>query len=135
MNAELLQQLSAWLARTDIGLLELRGPGVQLRLLNDAGRVRPAPAGPGLDAPVAAVPVRAPSVGVFLPGHPLQLDALAPPGAPVAAGQVLGLLRVGALLLPVAAPCGGVVAAVHVAPGVPVGFGTHLADIVTQVPA
>jgi acetyl-CoA carboxylase biotin carboxyl carrier protein len=127
VQIEHVQQLSAWLAATDIGLLELRGPAVQLRLRNHAGRVEPE----SLDAP--AIPTRiaviANSVGVFLRQHPLRNAPLAEPGDAVRAGQVLGLLQIGALLLPVVAPHDGIVTATPIEDGVIVGYGTALFEL------
>ena len=54
---------------------------------------------------------------------------LAPPGARVPQGQPLGLLRIGALLLPVPAPHDGRVAGVLDAHGTAVGHGTPLVDL------
>jgi len=72
--------------------------------------------------------VRAPSVGVFA-AHPLQVTPLALPGARVRAGEPIGLMQIGALLLPVHAPQNAIVRAVRAAPGTPVGFGTPLFEL------
>lgn len=129
MNGALRRQLSAWLAATDIDLLELRGPGVQVRLQRDGARIEvmtaDAPLGPAAEL-AEEVMVRAPSVGLFLHAHPLHEKPLAAPGQAVVAGQVLGLLRVGALLLPVAAPHRAVVLGHAAADGVAVGYGAPL---------
>lgn len=135
MNTEQIEQLSAWLAATDIGVLELRGPGTQLRLRNDGGEapVRqeaiaapPASAGPQ----ARSLTADAPSVGVFLHRHPLRDTALAPVGALVRTGQAVGLLQIGALLSPVCAPQAATVAGLRVAHGTAVGYGTPLVDLV-----
>jgi acetyl-CoA carboxylase biotin carboxyl carrier protein len=115
-----LEQLTAWLAETDIARLELRMPGGTVQLDNPRIAVRPA--GPG-------APIAAPSVGVFLRGHPLAEAPLVRVGERVRAGQPVGLLRIGPLLLPVPAPRDGVVAAVHAADGMPVGYGAVLIDL------
>jgi acetyl-CoA carboxylase biotin carboxyl carrier protein len=51
------------------------------------------------------------------------------PGARVQAGQTLGLLRIGVLLLPVTASRAGTVAAVRVEDGATVGYGAALVDL------
>ncbi|MFO1273980.1 MAG: biotin/lipoyl-containing protein [Rubrivivax sp.] len=116
MQPEDIDRIRAWLQATDIGLLELRGPGTTLSLRNEA-------------APAPEVTVAAPSVGVLLHRHPLRADDLVAPGAPVAAGQVLALLQVGPLLLPVAAPANGHFGAWLAPHGTAVGWGTPLAAI------
>jgi acetyl-CoA carboxylase biotin carboxyl carrier protein len=132
MNDALVQQLSSWLAATDIDWLELRGPGVRVRLRREGTHVEalPADAAPAQAAArTEAVTVRAPSVGIFLHAHPLHEQPLAAPGLAVHAGQVLGLLRVGALLLPVTAPHRGVVTGHAAADGVAVGYGAPLVHL------
>ncbi|MDM0039861.1 acetyl-CoA carboxylase biotin carboxyl carrier protein subunit [Variovorax sp. J22G21] len=134
-TADQLQQLAAWLADTDIGLLELRTPEGMVRLGRsrapsraivqlDADDDGSAPA-PAADTATAV----ASSAGVFLHGHPMHLVPLARVGERVVAGQPVGLLQIGPLLLPVAAPLAGVIAAVCVAAGCTVGYGTALVEL------
>ncbi len=137
MNIDQIRQVSEWLAATDIGVLELRGPDTQLRLRNDGG------AAPIRQESIASPPAPArtqarnstadaPSVGVFLHRHPLRDAALAPVGTQVRAGQALGLLQIGALLLPVCAPQASTVTGLRVAHGTAVGYGTPLVDLVPR---
>ena len=120
LSAPDIARLSAWLAETDLAELELRGPGCHIRLRQDAGHITP------IVEPVAVYTVTAPSVGVFLPAHPLHDAPLAPAGTLVEAGQPVALLRIGALLLPVTAPMPGIVAEIHATSGATVGYGTPL---------
>lgn len=140
MRIDDIKQLSAWLADTDIALLELRGPDVHLRLRHDGARVDqvdddlpPAPDAPG--AATGRVVATAASVGVFLHQHPLQEAPLARPGLRVNAGQTIGLLQIGSLLLPVRAPRDATVAAALVAHGTTVGYGTPLIELQPLVEA
>jgi acetyl-CoA carboxylase biotin carboxyl carrier protein len=135
MQIDTLQQLSASLADAGIGLLELRGPGVLLRLGRDAADVAPARehsvATPDAlkYAPSSGTTVNAPAAGIFLHTHPMQSTPLAPVGAPVRAGAPIALLQIGALLLPVPAPRAAVVAGLLVAHGTTVGYGTPLVEL------
>lgn len=132
LSAEGLEAVTAALAATDIAWLELRGPGVALCLRQDAGRVEPAdPAQAPAHAASqgAAHTVKAASVGVYRHAHPLQAEPLARPGQAVRAGQVIGLLQVGALLLPVAAPQDGRLLAHLLDDGGLAGWGTPLATL------
>ena len=144
MTAE-LQQLAAWLAGTDIGLLELCTPHGQVRLRRDGAAPEnyvleelqgnagaPVPADAAASSPTQVV---ASSVGVFLHHHPLRGTPLAPPGAQVRAGQTVGLLQIGALLLPVAAPQAGVVASMLKAHGSLVGYGTAVVELHPSMPS
>ena len=130
-------QISAWLAGTDIALLELRGPGASLMLHQHHGRVTA-----DLDENAACVGrpsgaadiVTAASVGVFLHRHPLQEAPLVCLGEHVQAGQTLGLLRIGTLLLAVPALRSGIIAAMPVAHNTTVGFGTCLFELLPLQP-
>ncbi|KQW61848.1 acetyl-CoA carboxylase biotin carboxyl carrier protein [Variovorax sp. Root411] len=120
-------QLAAWLSGTDIGLLELRTPEGTLRL----GRL-----GDGIvELPVEEaeepelLPIDAPSVGVFLHSHPLTTAPLVRTGQRVEAGQTVGLLKIGPLLLPVTTPQPGVVENIRVDDAATVGYGTPLVDL------
>ena len=130
-TAEQLQQMAAWLAGTDIGLLELRTPRGTVRLGRNGGAaseiVRLHGTANGDDpAPIVAASAE---VGVFLHTHPLRDAPVVRLGARVAAGQALGLLQIGPLLLPVSAPVAGRVAAVRVETGRVVGYGTTLFEL------
>jgi acetyl-CoA carboxylase biotin carboxyl carrier protein len=128
MQPDDIRQLSAWLEATDIDMMELQGPGVRLCLRRNGTRIEIA----SPSAEEAAGPctvVEAASVGIFLHEHPLRGEPLAGRGMQVRAGQVVGLLQVGALLLPVTAPQDGTVEAVLAAQGTVVGWGTPLIEL------
>jgi acetyl-CoA carboxylase biotin carboxyl carrier protein len=84
---------------------------------------------PAAPARPQGLTVRAPSVGLFLATHPLHATPLALPGARVRAGEPIGLMQIGALLLPVDAPQDAIVRAVLATPGTPVGYGTPLFEL------
>lgn len=126
-----VRQLSEWLDRTDITLLELTGPGTLIRLRRK---------GPGVaagveQAPIEAAPeattvVRAGSVGIALRSHPLRSEPLVEPGQRVEAGQTVALLKIGLVLLPVAAPRAGTVCRVAAPHEAPVGYGDPLVELI-----
>ncbi|MGJ7565285.1 acetyl-CoA carboxylase biotin carboxyl carrier protein [Variovorax sp. GB1R11] len=129
---ERIAQLSAWLANTDIGLLELRTPHGTLRL----GRQGDDMVEPPMEeeeeeeeGEAEPVTVKASSVGLFLHTHPVATEPLARIGQRVGAGQLIGLLNIGPLLLPVSAPQAGIVDALHVESGIAVGYGAPLIDL------
>lgn len=121
-------QLAAWLASTDIGLLELRTPLGTLRLGRLCDDIVELPV-EVTEAESELVSVQALSVGVFLHSHPLAAAPLVRTGERVAAGQAVGLLKIGPLLLPVTAPQAGIVDGIHAADGLAVGYGTPLVDL------
>ncbi|GJD66177.1 acetyl-CoA carboxylase biotin carboxyl carrier protein [Methylobacterium frigidaeris] len=129
-----IPELAAWLAASGIDELELRGPEGQVRLArgigpSGSGGSTAAAAGPSPRAEPAPGTVRSPGVGHFLPAHPLRAESLVVPGERIAAGQPVGLLRVGALLLTVTAPRAGTVIRVVAPEGALVGYGDPLIDV------
>jgi len=121
-------QLAAWLADTDIGLLELRTPQGMLRLGRRGDDIVELPA-EVTEVESELVSAHAHSVGVFLHSHPLAAAPLVRTGERVEAGQPVGLLKIGPLLLPVTAPQAGIVDGVHTADGLAVGYGTPLVEL------
>jgi len=129
-NSDRVRQLVDWLSETDIARLELRGPGESICLQREGGRIVVAQDEPALateDAP--SVAATAASVGVFLHRHPLRDAAIAETGTAVRCGQIVGLLQIGALLLPVTSPCDGVVAAMLLEHGATAGYGERLVEL------
>lgn len=132
---ERVAQLSAWLANTDIGLLELRTPQGILRLGRQGGDMVELPMEEEEEEEedeedeAEPVTVKASSVGLFLRTHPVATEPLARIGQRVDAGQLIGLLNIGPLLLPVSAPQAGIVDALHVESGIAVGYGAPLIDL------
>lgn len=133
MSFDQLRDLTAWMDKARIDELELVGPSFRLRLGGSGLQTRDDPAG-ALDRHAAPESkpsrqiVAASTVGLFLHRHPLHATMLAPEGAQVQAGQALGLLRIGPLLVPVIAPGDGIVGAMLVAHQTVVGFGTGLVE-------
>ena len=133
MSFDQFRDLTAWMDEAGIDELELVGPSFRLRLGSSAP---PTPDDPAVALDHNATPeakpsrqiVAAPTVGLFLHRHPLHATMLAPQGTQVQAGQALGLLRVGPLLVPVIAPRDGIVGAMLVAHETVVGFGTGLVE-------
>lgn len=119
-------QLAAWLANTDIGLLELRTPNGTLRLGRQGDNIIELP---DEEAELELLAIRAPSLGVFLQSHPLATTPLVRTGQRVEAGQAIGLLKIGPLLLPVTTPQAGIVDSIHAADGLAVGYGAQLFDL------
>jgi acetyl-CoA carboxylase biotin carboxyl carrier protein len=151
MNAlDRFRELSAWLAATDIALLELRGPDTLIRLRRGGNGVAAAPpedpahrspgatprergdddpaSQPGCENAAVTV-VRAPCVGILRHGHPLHDAPLAAAGRHVVAGQPLALLQIGHTLVPALAPRDGVVARLVARDGDAVGFGDPLVEL------
>ena len=128
-NSHRVRQLSDWLSDTDISRLELRGPGESICLRREGGRIVVTQDEPAPEVDATSVAATAPSVGVFLHRHPLRDSAVAETGATVRSGQIVGLMQIGALLLPVTSPCDGVVAAMLLEHGATAGYGARLVEL------
>jgi acetyl-CoA carboxylase biotin carboxyl carrier protein len=124
-----VDQLSVWLKDAGLALLELRGPSATLRLVNDGASVSVVEGEeiPPVDAP--SITIRAPSPGIFLDRHPLHERAIAMVAADVRAGEPLGFLQIGPLLLAVSAPRSGTVTDMPIEHGTIIGYGTPLFEL------
>lgn len=128
-RSELIRRLSDWLAATDIGLLELSGPGRAVRLRRNGGDSFVEEAAPAAAPRPQATVVRAGTVGIYLDAHPLRTEPLVRIGDPVAAGQVVALLKLGLVLLAVPAPRAGIVSRIVATNGRAVGYGEALVEL------
>jgi acetyl-CoA carboxylase biotin carboxyl carrier protein len=124
-----VDQLCAWLAETDISVLELTSPTRTMRMLHDGTRVTVDIVDETDATHQPALLVQAPAPGIFLQQHPLRDRAIAAIGDDVAADAPLGLLQIGPLLLPVSAPSTGTVTDVLAQHGTIVGYGTPLFEL------
>ena len=128
IDAELALLLSSWLVGTGIALLELRTAKESLRLVRGGaahGAVAPATL-PMPPPSVSSVTIGSPGAGVFRHRHPLHVEVLAASSQVVVPGDVVGVVQVGALLMHVVAPTGGIVAEVLTPDGALVGYGAAL---------
>ena len=134
--------MAAWMAAAGIGQLHLQGPDLSLTLTGPmaSGRVPQArhPVVPSTASSeethveAAGHVVKAPCAGYFLPAHPLRDTPCVALGSEVAIGQVLGLMRVGALLVPVRSAKPGLLHRVLAEADTLLGFGSPLFDIQTK---
>jgi acetyl-CoA carboxylase biotin carboxyl carrier protein len=127
--------LSSWLAEAGIDYLELSGPDRQLRLRRAIRQDLLLKTTDGASPVAHAVTVKAPMAGTLLHSHPIRRVPLAPCGILVRTGQAVALLQVGALLIPIDAPCDGIVVEVVMQEGALVGFGAdiiRLSDIASE---
>jgi acetyl-CoA carboxylase biotin carboxyl carrier protein len=123
--ADQIRELGCWLEGTDIELLELDVGKDVIRLRRDASSQRSAPP-PSVAAGTASFDVTAPSVGIFRRTHPLRTAPLVQAWQKVGAGDVVGLLQIGALLVHVVAPKDGIVIDILAEDGAAVDYGTAL---------
>jgi acetyl-CoA carboxylase biotin carboxyl carrier protein len=133
MRTSDIAELASWLSAAGIATCELTGPDYRLCLRRGvrAGATARVSTDSRPDTSRRETPevVSAPGVGVFLHAHPVHETRLAEPNGRVLAGQPLGLLQVGPLLLPVISPRDGTVASIIAPDGALVGYGDPLVEL------
>ncbi|MDE1169392.1 MAG: acetyl-CoA carboxylase biotin carboxyl carrier protein subunit [Pseudomonas sp.] len=133
MNLQEIRQLARWLSAANLSGLQITRPGFELTLRR--GSAAPAQAAVAVQTQVAAVSdaptasVKASGPGHFFSHHPDERSAWVKAGDEVQAGQLLGVLRIGHLMLPVRSDQAGRVSAVRAAEGEQVGYGQPLFDL------
>lgn len=146
MDLQVIQELSALIRQRGIDVLVLTTRDTSLRLERDASAFaatqppqtsnrRAAVHAAFADAAATAVngyELTAPAPGVFLDRHPLGSRSLARAGATVEAGQLIGFLRVGCLLLPLRSAQKGRITSLLPRPGDILGYGSVVARLATD---
>ena len=146
MDLQVIQELSTLIRQRGIDVLVLTTRDASLRLERDASsspasRPPAAPrrpsSGRGASADAAAhaasgYELTAPAPGIFLDRHPLGSQALVRAGATIEAGQLIGFLRVGGLLLPLRSAQKGRITSLLPRPGDTLGYGSVVARLATD---
>lgn len=139
MHIEKIRQLATWMAKADLHTLAFSQPGFELRLVR--ATAPSATAAASLATPVAPVIAEpeAPKVaamathcGFFHARHPHREQAQVLPGKAVAVGDTVGVIAVGALLLPVIAHTAGTAGNYLVEDGQLVDYATPLLALVGE---
>lgn len=121
--------LLALMRATGVTELELAEGDMALRLSLPARPLAGAVPEAAPRAAPAVETVHAAAFGILLLRHPAETRDPPAAGDTVARGDILAYLAVGPLLLPVVAPCDGVIDAVRGRDGEASGFGTPLFDL------
>ncbi len=146
IDTHVIRQLSAWMNSGGIDLLELTTPETALSLERDApvhsislasaslppGSIRQKPPAP---EPLQGAPcyeVTAPSPGIYLDRHPLSATPLVMAGASIEAGQLVGFLQIGNLLLPLRSDHAGRIVSLPQTPGDTLGYGSVVMCLLTE---
>ena len=128
IDQPLIKQLSAWMNQRGIDLLELTTPEASLSLQRDA----PYPTGADRVQGSHYHELTAPSPGRYLDRHPLSTQPLVTPGAAVQAGQLVGFLQIGVLLLPLRSTQAGRILNLPRSPGDTLGYGSVVMSLVAE---
>lgn len=129
-----LKQIAQWLTEAGVALIEITGPRGSVRV-TAAGMCAANTVGTNKDGAAEGRKVdgishtRATTVGIFLDAHPLRQAPFVRIGDAVKAGDVVGLIKIGRIYAPLAAPSDGIVSRLLVEPGAPVDFGKAILEI------
>lgn len=74
----------------------------------------------------------APLPGIYLDRHPLSNQPLVRPGVSISAGQLIGFLQVGCLLVPLRSAQAGRIASLPQRPGDTLGYGSVVMYLATN---
>jgi biotin carboxyl carrier protein len=128
-----LEQIARWLEEAGLGLIEITGPHGSVRItMEGQGAIVDRSGVPAPSADPADLLVTAASPGTFCDQHPTRTAPLAPEASAVRAGDIIGLVEVGGIYAPVAAPADGILARRLVAPGTLISYGTPLFDLTAR---
>ena len=128
IDTHVIRQLTAWMSAGGIDLLELTTPETSVSLQRDA-------ASHASHAPLKGAPyyeVTTPSPGIYLDRHPFSAKPLVTPGASIEAGQLVGFLQIGSLLLPLRSAQAGRIVSLPQTPGDMLGYGSVVMSLLTE---
>ncbi len=120
-----LRQIAQKMRASGLESIELNGScyRVRMKCAPQAMPERPPQTPP---APAPQISLSAPMPGIVLLQHPLNGLALTETGETVEKSALLGMLKVGAVYLPLRSPVSGVISAIQVAQGEVVEYGTEI---------
>ncbi|HEY0123976.1 MAG TPA: hypothetical protein VGC14_19885 [Rhizobium sp.] len=129
----IMQQIAAWLENAGASAIEIETEdGRHVRIVMNEEVSRRADDGPRDMAPTAPASVtaaKAPFAGHFLDAHPARGTPAAAEDTAVTAGDIVGFIKVGPLLMPVRAPDAGRLNECSVKAGDLVGYGDTIFSI------
>lgn len=125
VTLEALAQLTESLRATSISHLVLKGRAWSVHLTTTPSIALP----PAVDEPPRFTPLCSPAPGRVLLRHPLLAENFVVSGSPIAAQDLLAMVKVGALYLPVRSPVSGRLISLAVSEGDAVEFGQEIAKI------
>ena len=132
----IMQEIAVWLEKAGVSAIEIdMEDGRHVRIVMDGEACLRADDGPRdmiSTTPASVSAAKAPFAGHFLDTHPARDVPAAAEGAAVAAGDIVGFIKVGPLLLPVRAPAAGTLNESSVKAGNLVGYGDTIFPIAAE---
>ncbi|MCF1485403.1 MULTISPECIES: acetyl-CoA carboxylase biotin carboxyl carrier protein [Rhizobium/Agrobacterium group] len=125
-SPDVIATLTAWLEQAGVSTIAIERDDLQIKIIMAGGAAQVSRQTRDKQKPASSVAVKAPCVGHFLAHHPARADEAAKDGPVVKAGDTLGFVKIGPLLLNVTAPQDGILGEALVKSGDLVGYGDPL---------
>jgi len=125
-SPDVIATLTAWLDQAGVSAIVIERDDQQIKIVMSGGAAQVSRQTRGRQQPASSLAVKAPCVGHFLAHHPARADEAANEGSVVTAGDTVGFVKVGPLLLNVTAPQDGILGEALVKSGTLVGYGDPL---------
>ncbi|MCM2442848.1 hypothetical protein HGO34_24405 [Agrobacterium vitis] len=124
-SPDVIATLTTWLEQAGVSAIAIERDDQQIKIVMAGGSAQVS--SQKRDNPTAAaVAVKSPSVGHFLTRHPARADEASNEGSVVKAGDTVGFVKIGPVLLNVTAPQDGILGQALVKSGTLVGYGDPL---------
>lgn len=125
-SPEVIATLTSWLEQAGVSAIAIERDDQQIKIVMAGGSAQVSRQTRDKQKPASSVAVKAPCVGHFLAQHPAHADEAAKNRAGVKAGDTVGFVKIGPLLLNVTAPQDGILGEALVKNGTLVGYGDPL---------
>ena len=132
MNVKDIRQLVTWLSAANLTALHIQRSGFELMIRRGSAKAplpAPVPVAQVVQVAEPVATVNASGPGHFFSQHPDERKPWVQVGDRVQAGQLLGVLQIGQLMLPVRSDRAGQVSALRAGEGEPVGYGQPLFEL------
>jgi acetyl-CoA carboxylase biotin carboxyl carrier protein len=139
-DPHLIAEIAGWLEQAGVSAIEIEQAERTVRIVVDSTgatvQSRPAAASPPKTVETQidqhGLPVKTPIAGEYIDTHPSRKIAQSAIGAAVEAGQIVGFIKIGPMLVAVDAPASGILSASRGDGGALVGFGETVFTIESQ---
>jgi acetyl-CoA carboxylase biotin carboxyl carrier protein len=125
-SPDVIATLTSWLEQAGVSAIAIERDDQQLKIVMAGGAAQISRQTRDEQKPSSSVAVKSPCVGHFLARHPTRADETVKEGSVVKAGDTVGFIKIGPLLLNVTAPQDGILGEALVKSGTPVGYGDPL---------
>lgn len=125
-SPDVIATLTSWLEQAGVSAIAIERDDQQIKIVMAGGTPQILRTTQGKPKAASSVAVKSPCVGHFLAQHPSRADESERDGATVNAGDTVGFVKIGPLLLNVTAPQDGILGEALVKSGALVGYGDPL---------